>query len=105
MSLNEHIKAVVFKYIKKNYKEYLKNNSIDFIPEDELPTVIDKMYDEKKVELKKYVTEKIKKHMKDYPGDSVLSPLLTEMIDDDINSKTRICIEIQYYQETKRKEQ
>ncbi len=103
VKLNEHIKNVVFKFIKKNYKDYLKTNNIEFIEDDNIIEVIDKMYDEKKEELKSYVTEKIRTHMEDYPGDSVLKPLLNEMVDDDVNSKTRICVEIQYYQDSKKK--
>ena len=103
LKLNEHIKNVVFKFIKKNYKEYLRTNNIEFIEDNNIIEVIDKMYDEKKLELKTYVIDKIKIHMEDYPGDSVVKPLLNEMVDDDLNSKTRICVEIQYYQDSRKR--
>ncbi len=103
MSLNDNIKNIVFRFAKKKYKEYLIENNVECIDEDKLIDVIGDIYDANKNEIKEYVVNKLKKHMEDnYPGDNIVNPILNDMVDDDINCKTRIAVEVQYYQDSKK---
>ena len=103
MSLNDNIKNIVFRFAKKKYKEYLNNNNIEYIEDDNLIDVIGDIYDVNKDEIKSYVVTKLKINMKDnYPGDNIVNPILNDMVDDDINCKTRIAVEVQYYQDSKK---
>lgn len=103
MSLNDNIKNIVFRFAKKKYKEYLIENNVDYIDDDKLIDVIGDIYDVNKNEIKIYVINKLKVHMDtNYPGDNIVNPILNDMIDDDINCKTRIAVEVQYYQDSKK---
>ena len=103
MSLNNNIKNIVFRFAKKKYKQYLTEKEIVYIDDDDLIDVISEIYDTNKDELKNYVVNKLKQHMEnEYPGDNIVNPLLNDMIDDDINCKTRIAVEVQYYQDSKK---
>ena len=85
----------------KKYTEYLNNNNIKIIADNKIGEVVDKLYDDNKIILKDYIIKKLKKKLEiNYPGDNLVNPLIDDMLNDEINAKTRIALEIHYYQET-----
>jgi len=94
------IKDLIIFYITENYNEYLKNNNIDIIPDDELHEVISNMYDEKKDHLQKFLKDSLKTIMEgDYMGDGAVSTLCLEIFEDDEYCKKRLVLEIKEKQE------
>ena len=48
MSLQKHIKDLIFFYVKTNYNQYLEDHKIKLIPEGEIDGVIENLYDDRK---------------------------------------------------------
>ena len=100
MNKNNLIKDLIIFYITENYNEYLKNNNISKIPDNELYGIISKMYDEKKDHLQQFLKDSLKKIMKDdYMGDGAVSTLCLEIFEDDEYCKKRLVLEIKQQQE------
>ena len=99
MNKNNLIKDLIIFYITENYNEYLKNNNISKIPDNELYGVISNMYDEKKEHLQQFLKDSLKKIMKDdYMGDGAVSTLCLEIFEDDDYCKKRLVLEIKQQQ-------
>ena len=100
MSLQKHIKDLVFFYVKTNYNNYLEVNGLQYIPDEDVDSVINKLYDDRKEHLKKFVQTSSKQLLKDeYPGDQSIANILLNVFQDDELCKNRILVEIRLHQQ------
>ena len=101
MSLQKHIKDLIFFYVKTNYNQYLEDNKIKLIPEEKIDSVIESLYDDRKEHLKVFIKESLKKLLKDeYPGDLIILNILVDIFSDDTLCKNRLIVEIKLHQQT-----
>ena len=104
MSSLKMIKDLVIFYIKTNYDEYLKSNSIDKIEDDKIPGVVDGLYTEKKEHLRGFILNSMREMLKkEYPGDLPINVILNDVFQDDEFNKTKLVNEIKTYQTLKHK--
>lgn len=104
MSSLKMIKDLVIFYIKTNYEEYLKSNSINKIEDDKIPGVVDSLYTEKKEHLRGFILKSMKEMLKsEYPGDLPINAILNDVFRDDEFNKTKLIDEIKTYQTLKHK--
>ena len=104
MSSLKMIKDLVIFYIKTNYEEYLKSNSIDKIEDDKIPGVVDSLYTEKKEHLRGFILNSMREMLKsDYPGDLPINTILNDVFQDDVFNKTKLVDEIKTFQSLKKK--
>ena len=104
MSSLKMIKDLVLFYIKTNYEEYLKSNSIDKIEDDKIPGVVDSLYTEKKEHLRSFILNSMREMLKsNYPGDLPINAILNDVYRDDEFNKTKLVDEIKTYQSLKEK--
>ena len=100
-TIQKTIKDLIFFYIKTNYDNYLKENNLEFIPDDRIDQVISTLYTERKEHLKVFIKESLKKLLKgEYPGDLVVLNILLEIFADDALCKNRLITEIKLHQQT-----
>ena len=96
------IQDLIMFYVKENYNNHLLEHNITLIPEEELESVIENLYSQRKEHLKGFIKESLKKIMKDeYIGDLVVNNLLIDIFRDDKLCKNRIKLEISEYQKNK----
>ena len=99
-TIQKHIKDLIFFYIKTNYNNYLQENKIKTIPDDQVDIVIIQLYTERKEHLKNFVKESLKTALKgEYPGDLVILNILLEIFADDELCKNRLITEIKLHQQ------
>ncbi len=104
MSSLKMIKDLVIFYVKTNYEEYLKSNSINKIEDDKIPGVVDSLYTEKKEHLRGFILNSMKEMLKsEYPGDLPINAILNDVFIDDEFNKTKLVDEIKTYQSLKEK--
>ena len=102
MSHNKLIEDLIIFYVKENYNNYLKENSISKIDDDKIEPAVSKIYLERKVHLQGFLKTSLKQIMKDeYIGDLVLTNICTEIFSDDESCKNRIIKEIKLFQKNK----
>ena len=95
------IQDLILFYVKENYTIYLKQNDIKKIPEENLESVINSLYTERKEHLKDFIKTSLKKIMGEkYVGDLVINNILIDIFRDDDLCKNRIKLEIVQYQKT-----
>lgn len=96
------VKDLVLLYIKENYNEYLKQNNLQKIQEDQIKNVITKLYTERKQHLKEFLKTTIKKisesRGEEYIGDLFINNLCNEIYNDDELCISRLVLEITKYQ-------
>ena len=96
------IQDLIMFYVKENYNNHLLEHNITLIPEEELESVIENLYSQRKDHLKGFIKESLKKIMGDeYIGDLVVNNLLIDIFRDDELCKNRIKLEISEYQKNK----
>ena len=104
VNLPNTIKSIVLHFIKVHYKQYLDDNKLSKIPEDEIEEVVYGLYDDKQQELKKYIRGTMRKNFPDYDSNFTMKTtteeIILEMFDDPDYSKNRLVLEIKNYQET-----
>tara|TARA_B100000989_G_C19406978_1_gene412554 strand:- start:408 stop:800 length:393 start_codon:yes stop_codon:yes gene_type:complete len=104
INLPNTIKSIVLHFIKVHYKQYLDDNKLTKIPDDELEEVVYNLYDDKQLELKKYIRGTMRKNFPDYDSNFTMKTtteeIILEMFDDPDYSKSRLVLEIKNYQET-----
>ena len=99
-TIQKHIKDLIFFYIKTNYNNYLQENQIKTIPDDQVDIVIIQLYTERKEHLKNFVKGSLKTALKgEYPGDLVILNILLEIFADDELCKNRLITEIKLHQQ------
>ena len=99
--LERTIKDLIIFYVKENYNNYLKENNLSIIREDnKLKEVIETLYNSKKDHLKQFLKDSLKELLKDdYPGDLVINNICYEIFEDDDLCKNRVFVEIKIHQE------
>ena len=98
MSIQEKVRNIVFYFIKKEYKLYLDEHDLKFIPEDDLDKVVDIFYIQKEKPLKEFIRTNLRKMMKtQYPG-ALVENVIYDIFQDDKLAKNRIILEIQQFQ-------
>ena len=104
VNLPNTIKSIVLHFIKVHYKQYLDDNKLSKIPEDQIEEVVYGLYDDKQQELKKYIRGTMRKNFPDYDSNFTMKTtteeIILEMFDDPDYSKNRLVLEIKNYQET-----
>ena len=96
------IQDLIMFYVKENYNNHLLEHNITLIPEEELESVIENLYSQRKDHLKGFIKESLKKIMgEEYIGDLVVNNLLIDIFRDDQLCKNRIKLEISEYQKNK----
>lgn len=107
-SLPNIIKNISFHFVKLNYNKYLEDNKMEEIPKDRLEEVVGELYDQKQTELKKYIRGTLRRNFPDYDQNFSMKTsteeILLEMFEDPDFAKNRIVLEIEAYQESKKKE-
>lgn len=99
MSLQEKIRNIIFYYVKNQYNNYLKENQLKFIKEEELNGIITDMYVKQKKELQMFIKNCLKEMMKDnYPG-ALVENIIFEIFQDQDMAVNRVTLEIKKYQE------
>ena len=108
MSLQRNIKDLIYFYVKTNYESYLKNENIKIIPESEIDSVINTLYDNRKDHIKIFIIGSMKKlyedKNEDYPGDQTIKNILLNVFQDDELCKNRLSTEIKLHQQKLRGE-
>lgn len=99
-NIQKTIKDLIYFYIKENYKKYLTDNELQLIPEDNIKSVIETLYTEKKDHLRQFIKDSLRIMMKEnYPGDQNVNNLTLNIFSDDDLCKNRLYLEIKIHQE------
>ena len=89
--------------MKENYNDYLNKNSLQYIEDDNIESVVKEIYTERKEHLKTFVKESLKELMKDNPpSDLIVNNILIDVFRDDNFCINRIVVEIKLFQQKKR---
>ena len=102
--MDKTIKDIILFYAKTNYKQYLKDNNITRIPDDEIFKVVSLLYDDKKSHIRTFVIDTYKKlcekNNSEFPGELVIKNLLFDILqkDEDEYIKTKITLLIKDHQ-------
>lgn len=100
MSLQQKIKNIVFYYIKIHYKNYLNDNNLKYIPDEQIENVINDFYKNESKNLKQFIRNTLEKMMEnDYPG-ALVENIIYEIFEDEDFAKKRVIMEIKMYQNT-----
>lgn len=98
MSLAADIKSIIMTFIKSKYFDYLYNNNLLLIDNDNLKNIISEFYNNNSKELKQIIRTELKNKMKnDYPSITVENTLFDIFQDTSLNIN-RIILEIENYQ-------
>ena len=93
------IQDLILFFVKENYNKYLSDNEIKKIQEDQIELVVKKIYQEKKSNIKEFLTTSLKKIMgEDYIGDLFVNNICIDIFRDDQLCTNRIILEIKNYQ-------
>jgi len=86
-------------YVRTNYEKYLKETSITLIPDKDIPTIITRLYTNRKDHLRIFIKESLKQLMgSEYPGDLPVLNILVSVFEDDQLCINRLIMEIKVYQ-------
>ena len=95
------IQDLILFFVKENYNKYLSDNQIKKIQDDQIELVVKKIYQEKKSNIKEFLTTSLKKIMgEDYIGDLFVNNICIDIFRDDQLCTNRIILEIKIYQKT-----
>ena len=99
-TINNLIHELTIFYVKTNYENYLEMNNLKIITEDEIPIVIDELYNvDKKEHMKLFIINSLKELLKEKtPVELILRNLLNEALRDDKLCKEKLILEIKIYQ-------
>ncbi len=93
------IQDLILFFVKENYNKYLSDNEIKKIQDDQIELVVKKIYQEKKSNIKEFLTTSLKKIMgEDYIGDLFVNNICIDIFRDDQLCTNRIILEIKNYQ-------
>lgn len=91
MNIVDEIKEIAFNYIQNSYKNYLHNNNLLLIKEENLNTIINEIYNNEAKELKNTIRNKLKdKYKENYPSASVENIILDIFQDKTLNIQKTI---------------
>ena len=97
-SLADMVKDITYFYIKYYYEKQLTDTNQTKLTENELKTMINKLYVEKSSDLKKYIRDTLKENLKESYSSFSVENILLEMFSDPEFSKHRVFLEIMEYQ-------
>jgi len=97
-NLGDMVKDITYFYIKYYYEKQLTDTNQTKLSEDELKSMITKLYIEKATDLKKYIRDTLKDNLKDSYSSFSVENILLEMFSDPEYSKYRVFLEIMEYQ-------
>ena len=97
-NLGDMVKDITYFYIKYYYEKQLTDTNQTKLSEDELKTMITKLYIEKATDLKKYIRDTLKENLKDSYSSFSVENILLEMFSDPEYSKHRVYLEIMEFQ-------
>jgi hypothetical protein len=97
-NLGDMVKDITYFYIKYYYEKQLTDTNQTKLSEDELKSMITKLYIEKATDLKKYIRDTLKENLKDSYSSFSVENILLEMFSDPEYSKYRVFLEIMEYQ-------
>lgn len=98
--LTSLVKDITYFYIKHFYEKELQIKSVKKLDDTTLTQLIDKLYNEKANDLKKYIRNNLKENLGDKYSAIATENILIEMFNDPDYSKKRVFLEIQDYQNT-----
>lgn len=91
MNIVDEIKTIAFNYIENSYQNYLHNNNLLLIKEENLSNIINEIYNNESKELKNTIRSKLKeKHKESYPSASVENIILDIFQDKTFNIQKTI---------------
>jgi hypothetical protein len=91
MNIVDKIKKIAFNYIENSYQNYLHNNKLLLIKEENLSTIINEIYNNEAKELKTTIRNKLKEKYKEaYPSASVENIILDIFQDKTFNIQKTI---------------
>jgi len=98
-TIETRIKDLIYFYVRTNYENYLKENSIKIIPEEYISDIITQLYTNRKDHLRIFIKESLKQLMgSEYPGDLPVLNILVCVFEDDQLCINRLLMEIKAYQ-------
>jgi hypothetical protein len=98
--LTSLVKDITYFYIKHFYEKELQLKQLQRLDDNDLTQLIDKLYNEKANDLKKYIRNTLKENLGDQYSAIATENILIEMFNDPDYSKKRVFLEIQDYQNT-----
>lgn len=102
MSNYKIIEDLVLFYVKENYKNYLKENNITTIPDNQIESAVNKIYTERKSHLEGFLKKSLKQIMgNDYIGDTSVLNICREIFSDEELCINRIIKEVIIFQKNK----
>ena len=97
-NLTDLVKDVTYFYIKYYYEKELEATNQKILSENDLKTLINNLYNEKSLDLKKYIRDTLKENLGDKYSAFSTENILLEMFADPELSKHRVFLEIIEYQ-------
>jgi flagellar basal body-associated protein FliL len=97
-NLTDLVKDVTYFYIKYFYEQELEKTKQKKLLENELQNLINNLYIEKSLDLKKYIRDTLKENLKEQYSSFSVENILLEMFADPELSKHRVFLEIINYQ-------
>jgi hypothetical protein len=97
-NLTSLVKDVTYFYIKYYYEQELEKIKQSKLSENELKNLIEYLYLEKSLDLKKYIRDTLKENLAEKYSSFSVENILLEMFADPEISKHRVFLEIMEYQ-------
>ena len=99
-SLEKRIRDIIHFYVQQNYKNYLEVHNIETIQENNIPSIVDELYSQKKEHIQVFVKDSLCIMLKDeIPEGYIINNLLSDIFRDDELCKNRLTIEIKLHQQ------
>ena len=99
-SLEKRIRDLIHFFVKENYNNYLEVNKITTILDNDIPNVVEQLYDNKKNHIQVFVKDSLKIMLgNEMPEEYIINNLLSEIFRDDILCKNRLIMEIKIHQQ------
>ena len=99
-SLEKRIRDLIHFYVRQNYNNYLTVNNITNILDNDIPIIVEQLYDKKKDHIQGFVKDSLKVMLQDeMPEEYIINNLLSEVFRDDELCKNRLIMEIKIHQQ------
>jgi len=93
------IQDLILFYVKENYNHYLEEKKIQKIPDENVKSIVQQIYGDKKDHIRVFLKVSLRDLMKEkYIGDLALMNICNEIFDDDELCINRLTLEITNYQ-------
>lgn len=97
-NLADMVKDITYFYIKYYYEKELTDTNQNKLSEENLKSMINRLYIEKATDLKKYIRDTLKENLKEKYSSFSTENILLEMFSNPEYSKHRVFLEIMNYQ-------